>query len=191
MHLHFKINQPCFFSKKDKNAFLKLLIKQGQVESPNLTKINDCHLLGMAYMNGKPIGIAAIKGRQDKPFDYANVPEMKAQYGEYELGYGYVESECRGLSISGMILILLLKKLGTKDVFGVTEMAEKNPIRHFLVKKGFTQIGETYKGKCTGNPIGLFLKLGKETTNGVQYNHVSQFSSMNNSKNGLVRQRAS
>ncbi len=191
MKLHFKINQPCFFSKKDKNDFLQLLIKQGQITNPDMTKINECHLLGMAYIDGKPIGIAAIKGRQDKPFDYANVPEMKAQYGEYELGYGYVEPECRGLSISGEILTLLLKKLGNKDVFGITEMAEKNPIRRFLVKKGFTQIGETYKGKCTGNPIGLFLKLGKETVDGLQHNHVSQFSSMNNSKNGLIRQRVS
>lgn len=161
MTLTFKVDKPEKFTAKEKNFFVELLIKQGQVANPNIGKVNSSPFICIVYCNDTPIGIGAIKNVYKNPFDYAEVPELKTKF-KNELGYLFVSddnsNDLRGLGIGKTISKLLLKKIGTGTVFATTDVSRKNVMKYILKDIGFKMVGKTYKGQNTNKKIGLYIK---------------------------------
>lgn len=160
MNLRYKIDSPKNFSEKEKFEFIELLIKQGQVENPNMEKLNSCIFLCMVFNENIPIGIGAIKNIYNKPFEYAGVSDLKKLF-KHELGYLYVESNSeysfRGLGIGKNIAQYLLKKIENENVFATTEINLSNSMLFLLRKLGFESIGIPYIGKNTSKIISLMV----------------------------------
>ncbi|MBS1920779.1 MAG: hypothetical protein JST17_11045 [Bacteroidetes bacterium] len=161
MILTFKVDIPKHFNSNEKSSFLALLIEQGQVENPNLGKINSCSLLCIVQLDNNPVAIGAIKHVYKTPFTKAEVPELQNEYND-ELGYIYVTHNkslnVRGLGIATTICRLLLKKLDKTKVFATTEENEDNHMQRVLSKLSFKKVGITYQGNKTKKNISLFVK---------------------------------
>lgn len=147
-------------TEQEKQYFMKLLMLQGQVDKPSIEKLNTCPILCIAYDNELPIGIGAIKQVYKKPFEKAEIPELKNLFN-VELGYIYVldKKKYRGKGIAKKICANLLEKLSSKNVFATTEENIKNPMKYILEKFGFKRAGKTYTGTKTKKTIGLYLLM--------------------------------
>ena len=168
MEIKYKIDKPDNFSKEDKDHFLSLLIKQKQVEKPNLKNINSCPFICIAYVDNVAIGIGAIKQIYKTPFDSAGVKELKDTF-EFEIGYLFIDNESdsnnyRGFGIGKAITHLLLKKVEDQNVFATTELNINNRMMHILKSYGFESFGVPYRGKETNKLISLML-LSRAKTN--------------------------
>lgn len=162
MTLLFKVETPDNFTQEEKNDFVVLLIKQGQVANPNIHKVNASDYICLVYANEKPIGIGAIKNVYNRPFDYADVPDLKQTYKK-ELGYLYVDNtqiNFRGLGIGKTITKLLLSKIGNDNIFATTDEDDNNVMKGILKGLGFKKVGKTYEGQETKKNIGLYIKQG-------------------------------
>ena len=161
MTLTFKVDNPEKFTIKEKDIFVQLLIKQGQVTNPNIDKVNASPFICIVFCNDEPVGIGAIKNVYKTPFDYAKVSELKVKF-ENELGYLFVSndnaSNFRGLGIGKTISKLLLKQIGKGTVFATTDVSRKNIMKYILKNVGFKKVGKTYKGQNTNKKIGLYIK---------------------------------
>lgn len=159
MKLSFEIDEPSKFTSNQLDDFLRLLTLQAQISNPNLEKINASSLICIAYFNGVPIGIGAIKQVYKSPFDKAEVSTLKDQF-DFELGYLFVidDRNYRGLGIGKTISKLLLKKLGNKNVFATTDESDENVMKFILQSLNFKKVGKTYIGTKTHKSIGLYLK---------------------------------
>jgi hypothetical protein len=80
MTLTFKVDKTEKFTIKEKNIFVQLLIKQRQVTNLNIDKVNASPFICIVFCNDEPIGIGAIKNVYKTPFDYAEVPKLKAKF---------------------------------------------------------------------------------------------------------------
>lgn len=161
MEIRYKLDTPDNFSSKEKNCFLKLLVKQGKVSTPAIERINLSKYLCTAACNNEMIGIGAIKQVYLDPFDFADVSEIKSNF-QLELGYLFVENSydgtnLRGLGIGKFITRLLLNQTLTHNIFATTELKENNPMLHILKEFGFTIIGKPYKGHKTKDIITLMI----------------------------------
>jgi hypothetical protein len=160
MELYYQVDKTEKFSQEEKLVFLKLLKKQGQVEKPDLLKIEKCLYLCIAWNKSTPVGIGAIKNVYLTPFKYAKVDELKNQYIN-EIGYLYVEnsenSNYRGLGIGKKITHLLLQNLNSNGVFATTENSVSNGMFHILSHLGFKQAGRPFLGKKTGKELVLMV----------------------------------
>jgi len=161
MTLTFKVDKPENFTAKEKDIFVQLLINQEQVANPNIDKVNASPFICIVFCNDEAIGIGAIKNVYKNPFDYAEVPELKAKF-KNELGYLFVSNDnannFRGLGIGKTISKLLLKQIGTGTVFATTDVSRKNVMKYILKDVGFKKVGKTYKGQNTNKKIGLYIK---------------------------------
>jgi len=161
MTLTFKVDKPENFTAKEKNIFLQLLIKQGQVANPNIDNVNASPFICIVFCNDIAIGIGAIKNVYKRPFDYAGVPDLKTKF-KNELGYLFVSDDktnnLRGLGIGKSISKLLLKQIDTGTVFATTDVSRKNVMKYILKDVGFKKVGKTYKGQNTRKNIGLYIK---------------------------------
>ena len=162
MTLLFKVETPGNFTQEEKNEFIALLVKQGQVSNPNIHKVNASDYICLVYVDEKPIGIGAMKNVYDRPFDYAEVPHLK-QIFKKELGYLYVDNTLtnfRGLGIGKTITKLLLSRKGNDNVFATTDENDENIMKGILQGLGFKKVGKTYIGQKTKKNIGLYIKQG-------------------------------
>ena len=167
MEIKYKIDNPDNFNEEEKNEFIELLIKQGQVENPKLDKINSSSFVCIVYADNVAIGIGALKNVYKKPFDYANVTNLKDDF-ELELGYLFVDSNqnennFRGLGIGKNITQMLLKNVTDRNVFATTELHQANTMLHILKGVGFESIGSPYKGRKTGKIISLMILNRKKS----------------------------
>ena len=159
MTFTFKIDIPNKFTKKELSDFLKLLIKQEQVNNPNLDNIKASSFICLVYCEKLAIGIGAIKQVYKTPFDKAKVSELKSEY-DYELGYLFVDNDqkIRGLGLGKTICKILLKQISEKNVFATTEQSELNPMKFILEGLGFSIAGKTYVGLKSKKSISLYVK---------------------------------
>lgn len=164
--LTFKIGTPQDFDARSKSAFMELLHKQGQNDSPKELALEACPLLCMVYADKEIIGIGAIKELFRMGFDYANLAALKHDF-EAELGYLFVDNDTpdgnfRNLGIGKTITRLLLNSLGNENVFATTEINPENPMLAILKSLGFKRRGRIYEGSKTGKKLGLLLRFKEE-----------------------------
>jgi hypothetical protein len=162
MSLTFKIGPNNIFSEQDTEIFRQLLIKQGQVADPSIKKINSCPYLCIAYLDGDPVGIGAIKEVYKAPFEYAGQKSIAEEFS-FEMGYLYVDDakQTTGLKIGSQISRALLDTLGNANVFATTEFSDTNPMKYILEKLQFVQTGKIYQGRRTGKNIALYTTKKK------------------------------
>ena len=171
MEIKYKIDKPDEFSEKEKKEFLELLKKQGQVRNPNLDNINSSSFLCLVCVDKTPIGIGALKNVYKKPFEYADIEDLKDDY-ELELGYLFVDSNqneqnYRGLGIGKNITRMLLTKDVDRNLFATTELNQSNTMLHILKDFGFESIGNPYKGHTTGKIISLMALTRKKSVTNI------------------------
>jgi len=163
MKITFKIDAPANYADAEKEQFITLLEKQGQVSHPTMEKINLCYRICLLYFDELPIGIGALKQVYNSPFDHSGLPELK-EYFKYELGYLFidnVDNKYRRLGLGKMISRLLLSESEDENIFATTDLSESSPMKYILNSLGFEQQGKPYLGRNTQKLIGLFLKSKK------------------------------
>lgn len=159
MTVRYFITAGCDASDEELQIFRKLLLLQDQVDNPSIDKIKSCPYLCIAYDEESAIGIGAIKDVYKIPFKKAKVSDLRDKYN-LELGYIFVldNKEYRGRGIGRCLCETLLLKIDSKPVFATTEESGTNPMKHLLVRLGFSKAGQTYVGARTKKHLGLYIK---------------------------------
>lgn len=160
MKIEYLVKSPKDLSQDEISQFKILLDKQGQVDTSE-GKAERCFRICLVKLDGKYIGIGALKQVYKSPFNYAKVPEIKQIYN-YELGYLFVDKDAikanlKGMGIGKYITRLLLNEIKNENVFATTEYDESNAMYYILKSYGFNRKGVTYKGKKTKKDICLMV----------------------------------
>jgi hypothetical protein len=144
----------------ERKDFEYLLKKQGQIDKAE-GKLERCHKVCLVKLNGRSVGIGALKQVYKSPFNYAGVSEIRHNYN-YEVGYLFVHKEAiekdfGSLGIGKYITRLLLNEVIKENVFATTENNKENPMLYILRSLGFEISGNPYQGKTTKKDIVLMV----------------------------------
>lgn len=140
--------------------FIDLLVKQGKVDKPSITRIQSCQKVVMCYADNLLVGIGAIKPKTISDFNKkkADLENVEKNF-EWELGYFFVDNNYRGYGISTMMARLLLLGKDNENIMASTELYRSNAMINVLEKFGFRQFGKPWTSKKHDGTIGLFLKF--------------------------------
>jgi hypothetical protein len=155
MTIEFNLIKSENLKEEEIEIFEKLLEEQGQVNTSK-GKAKRCNQICIVKVNQEAIGIGALKEVYKRPFEYADVENLKKEYN-YELGYLFVKdiANLRGLGIGKYISKLLLNSVIEDNIFATTEFSQKNPMYHILKSFKFCSIGKIYLGKTTNKQLTL------------------------------------
>lgn len=143
-----------------RQVFAGALKSQGKVRGNLNEKADRCKYLCIARIDGKVVGIGAIKIKTESDFSAAkaNLPELGPEFG-WELGYLFTEPAHTGHGIAKYICRLLIGAHGNENLMASTELAANPPMVHILEGLGFRHYGTPWKSDIHGNFLGLFLKF--------------------------------
>lgn len=156
-----QVASPSKFANEKLEEFLKLLVAQGKIKSPNMNRIKDCIVIAFGMFNGKVVSIGAIKPITRSVFtrQKANVPNLEAKI-DYEIGYLYTDPSFREQGYSSKIIDSLIKESKSKCLMATTELKEGNSMIYILNKRGFKQLGNNWGSfNDEKNRLGLFVKF--------------------------------
>lgn len=157
MELNFKIKKTKDCTPDEINNFYELAKKAEQVDIVGLlNRIRNSRLLAFCYNKGSLVGISAIKKPNDnykkRTFTKAGIENESSNF-KFELGYSFTENKFRGKQISYELNKQLISELLDENIFAITA----NPgMKNILTKTGFTEIGNTYKGKHNIEELQIF-----------------------------------
>lgn len=152
MTQNIKILRPENCTKEELDSFKKLILLGGQVDSNGLeNRILTCHLLAFCYSeNDELIGISALKNKNTNSVklirDKANFSDEEIP--TKELGYSVTKAEHRGKGINSSLNNQLLDNLNGNKLFATTD---NDTMRKYLISKGFSKKGQSFKGKYNTN----------------------------------------
>lgn len=160
--LTYAIDIPQNFSDAVKKIFVDLLIQQGKVNNPTMTKVNRCTFLSICKLNGEIISIAAIKPKTNSDFDSdkADLDKVRNDFS-LELGYCFTLPDHTGKGYSSTIVKLLLEKMSGINLIASTELRHDNSMIRILEKNNFKQFGKPWKSTIHKGTLGLFLRYAK------------------------------
>lgn len=160
--LTYVIDTPQNFSDAVKEIFIGLLIQQGKVSNPTMTKVNRCAFLCICKLDNEIISIAAIKPKTNSDFDSdkADLDKIRNDFS-LELGYCFTLPDHTGNGYSSSIVKLLLEKMADTNLMASTELRHDNSMIRILEKSSFKQFGKPWKSKIHNGALGLFLRYGK------------------------------
>ncbi|MBW4362777.1 GNAT family N-acetyltransferase [Flavobacterium taihuense] len=162
MELHYKLIDSNKITDEIAEGFKNLLVKQGKIVAPNITKIKSCFKIVVCFVDNKLIGIGALKPKTKSDFSStkADLPKLEENF-TWELGYFYVNDEYKNYGISSTITRLLLKEMTNENILASTELYSENPMKYVLKKFGFKQYGKPWLSQKHNGNLGLFLKFKK------------------------------
>lgn len=146
------IKKPIDCSQEELELFKSLVLLGGQVDPNGLKeRIANCKLLGFHYNDKKElVGVSALKSKSPNS---VKAVQSKAEISEslnpqFELGYSVTKKEFRGQGINKAINDKLLDEISGEKVYATTD---NDTMRHYLIEKGFTKKGKSFKGKYNEN----------------------------------------
>lgn len=143
-----------------RQVFADALKSQGKVRGPLLEKAGRCKHLCIARVDGKVVGIGAIKVKTESDFSAtkANLSDVGPAFS-WELGYLFTEPAYKGQGIAKYICRLLMDAYGNENLMASTELGANPAMVHILEGLGFKHYGTPWKSDIHGNFLGLFLKF--------------------------------
>lgn len=159
-----KIKKPSECNEEEKNNFIQLVKRGGEVERAGLRKrIERAELLAFHYENNNLVGIAAIKQPYktyvEQVFKKAGVSEKYNTY-KLEIGWAFTIPEYRSNSICSDLIKRLISTLQLKNIFATTR-TDNLSMQKILVRNGFQKVGHLYLGSNCDYRLQLFILSDK------------------------------
>lgn len=146
------IKKPIDCSKEELDLFKDLVLEGGQVDPDGLEKrIKDCRLLGFYYNDKEElVGVSALKSKSKNSVEAIKAKAKVSDniIPQVELGYSVTKKEYRGQGINRIINDRLLYEIGNENIYATTD---NDTMRKYLINKGFTKKGSSFKGKYNEN----------------------------------------
>lgn len=158
----YKLEKPAEFSHDEKGVFVKMLLQQGKVNDPTITKLNRCKSLCVCSVNKEIVSIGAIKPKTKSDFgsNKANLAKLEDQF-QFELGYCFTLPEYSGKGYSSKIVQLLIDNIDGENLMASTELRTGNSMLRILEQNGFRQFGNPWKSTIHHGTLGLFLRFSR------------------------------
>ncbi len=145
-----------------RQLFSDMLKEQGKVKGKLNTKADRCRFICIAKIDGKPVGIGAIKERTESDFNEnkSGLVHLKDEF-EWELGYLFTQEAVAGRGIASNVVRLLLQESGSGNLMASTEISANPGMVRILEKNGFVRLGNPWKSEIHDNFLALFLRFEK------------------------------
>ena len=143
-----------------RSLFADMLKEQGKVQGDLSAKADRCKLICLAKLNGKTVGIGAIKKKTESDFDEnkSGLVHLKDDF-EWELGYVFTQKAVAGRGIASNVVKLLLQELAPENLMASTEISANPSMVRILEKNGFIRLGNPWKSQIHDNFLALFLRF--------------------------------
>ena len=148
------------FEESHRAVLADMLGKQQKVQGQLVDKIDRCKTICVAYQDGVPIAIGAIKQKTRSYFDtgHAGLPELSEHF-DWELGYLYTRKESEGKGVGSYIVRLLLDSYGPDNLMASTELSTNPAMIRILEHNGFRHYGTPWRSSIHNKHLGLFLRF--------------------------------
>lgn len=160
MKIEYEIVEQKHFNNSHRELLAGMLIEQGKVQGNPKSKIDRCKTICIAKIDGKEIGIGAIKCKTASDFsnEKSGLPNLIADF-DWELGYLYTSKDYGGRGIASSITRMLMQNYGPANLMASTELTANPGMVKILKNNGFKHFGNPWKSNINDNYLGLFLRL--------------------------------
>ena len=144
------LKRPCECGKDELELFLHLVINGKEVEKRGLSeRITRAKILAFYYEKNTLVGIAALKqpdmSYKQNVFRKAGFLKKSGNYN-LELGWVFVEKIHRGKRIGPLLVYSVIQTCQCNNIFSTTR-TDNVCMQRILIKNGFKEIGQAYKGR--------------------------------------------